>query len=64
MVTTWRAKRPRGRHWQIQEAQAKFGVEQLTLLLFLKMADQRTEPPYLQEPLVPSDASGGRRELV
>ncbi len=30
-------------------------VEQLTLLLFLKMADQRTEPPYDQAPLVPSE---------
>lgn len=28
-------------------------VEQLTLLLFLKMADQRTEPPYNDPPLVP-----------
>src|SRR5947199_5408261 len=28
-------------------------VEQLTLLLFLKMADQLTEPPYSKPPLVP-----------
>ena len=30
-------------------------VEQLTLLLFLKMADQRTEPPYRQESIVPPE---------
>jgi type I restriction enzyme M protein len=30
-------------------------VEQLTMLLFLKMADQLTEPPYNQEPIVPTD---------
>lgn len=30
-------------------------VEQLTLLLFLKMADQLTEPPYGREPIVPSE---------
>ena len=28
-------------------------VEQLTLLLFLKMADQLTEEPYNQPPIVP-----------
>jgi type I restriction enzyme M protein len=28
-------------------------VEQLTLLLFLKMADQLTEPPWEREPIVP-----------
>jgi type I restriction enzyme M protein len=28
-------------------------VEQLTLLLFLKMADQLTEAPYNRAPLVP-----------
>ena len=28
-------------------------VEQLTLLLFLRMADQYTEPPYNREPLIP-----------
>ena len=28
-------------------------VEQLTLLLFLKMADQLTQPPYERAPLVP-----------
>lgn len=28
-------------------------VEQLTMLLFLKMADQLTEPPYNQKPIVP-----------
>ena len=28
-------------------------VEQLTMLLFLKMADQYTEPPYSREPIVP-----------
>ena len=30
-------------------------VEQLTLLLFLKMADQLTEPPYDRPPLVPPE---------
>ena len=30
-------------------------VEQLTLLLFLKMADQLTQPPYEREPLVPPE---------
>lgn len=30
-------------------------VEQLTLLLFLKMADQRTEPPYNQAPIIPPE---------
>ena len=30
-------------------------VEQLTLLLFLKMADQLTRPPYEREPLVPAE---------
>jgi type I restriction enzyme M protein len=30
-------------------------VEQLTLLLFLKMADQLTEPPHSRKPLVPPD---------
>lgn len=30
-------------------------VEQLTLLLFLKMADQLTEPPYNREPIVPPE---------
>ncbi len=30
-------------------------VEQLTLLLFLKMADQLTEPPYNRQPLVPPE---------
>ena len=30
-------------------------VEQLTLLLFLKMADQLTEPPYKREPIVPPE---------
>src|SRR5438132_6550754 len=28
-------------------------VEQLTLLLFLKMADQLTEPPHNKPPIVP-----------
>ena len=28
-------------------------VEQLTLLLFLKMADQLTEPPYSRDPIIP-----------
>jgi len=28
-------------------------VEQLTMLLFLKMADQLTEPPYNEKPIVP-----------
>ena len=30
-------------------------VEQLTLLLFLKMADQLTRPPYERKPIVPSE---------
>jgi type I restriction enzyme M protein len=30
-------------------------VEQLTLLLFLKMADQLTEPPYNRAPLIPPE---------
>ena len=30
-------------------------VEQLTLLLFLKMADQLTRPPYERAPLVPPE---------
>lgn len=30
-------------------------VEQLTLLLFLKMADQLTEEPYNREPIVPPE---------
>lgn len=30
-------------------------VEQLTLLLFLKMADQFTEPPYNRPPLIPPE---------
>ena len=30
-------------------------VEQLTLLLFLKMADQLTEPPYARPPIVPPE---------
>ena len=30
-------------------------VEQLTLLLFLKMADQLTEPPYDRAPIVPPE---------
>ncbi len=30
-------------------------VEQLTMLLFLKMADQLTEPPYNQKPIVPPE---------
>src|SRR5688572_25557335 len=30
-------------------------VEQLTLLLFLKMADQLTEPPYNRDPIVPAE---------
>jgi len=28
-------------------------VEQLTYLLFLKMADERTKPPYKQKSIVP-----------
>lgn len=31
-------------------------VEQLTYLLFLKMADERTKPPHRQESLIPKDA--------
>src|SRR6184192_3578205 len=30
-------------------------VEQLTMLLFLKMADQLTEEPYNQKPIVPPE---------
>ena len=30
-------------------------VEQMTMLLFLKMADQYTEPPYSREPVVPPE---------
>jgi type I restriction enzyme M protein len=30
-------------------------VEQLTLLPFLKMADQPTEPPYNRAPIVPPE---------
>ena len=30
-------------------------VEQLTMLLFLKMADQLTEPPYNQAPIIPPE---------
>ena len=30
-------------------------VEQLTLLLFLKMADQLTEPPHDKTPIVPAE---------
>jgi type I restriction enzyme M protein len=30
-------------------------VEQLTYLLFLKMADQRSRPPYTKESLVPAE---------
>ena len=29
-------------------------VEQLTYLLFLKMADERTKPPYNQKSLIPA----------
>jgi hypothetical protein len=32
-------------------------VEQLTLLLFLKMADQLTEPPYNRPSAIPHDLS-------
>ena len=30
-------------------------VEQLTFLLFLKMAHERTQPPYNQPPIIPVD---------
>ena len=30
-------------------------VEQLTYLLFLKMADERSQPPYSQESMIPKD---------
>jgi type I restriction enzyme M protein len=30
-------------------------VEQLTYLLFLKMADERTKPPYKQKSIVPKN---------
>ena len=36
-------------------------VEQLILLLLLKMADQLTAPPYKREPIVPPRNSVGRR---
>ena len=36
-------------------------VEQLTLLLFLKMADQLTEPPYGREPIMEGVAPPRRR---
>jgi type I restriction enzyme M protein len=29
-------------------------LEQLTFLLFLKMADERTKPPFRQEPIIPA----------
>ncbi len=32
-------------------------MEQLTYLLFLKMADERTRKPYKQKSIVPDDAS-------
>ncbi len=34
-------------------------VEQLTLLLFLKMADQLTKPPYKRKPIVPPEYGWG-----
>ena len=30
-------------------------TEQITLLLFLKMADERTKPPYNQPPMISSE---------
>ena len=30
-------------------------TEQITFLLFLKMADEQTKPPYKRKPLVPSE---------
>ena len=30
-------------------------TEQITFLLFLKMADERTRPPYNQPPIVPPE---------
>jgi len=30
-------------------------VEQLTFLLFLKMADEQTQPPYSRPPIVPPE---------
>ena len=35
-------------------------VEQLTYLLFLKMADERSRPPYSQPSLVPASSTGLR----
>ncbi len=32
-------------------------VEQLTFLLFLKMAQERTQPPYNQPSIIPEDYS-------
>ena len=33
-------------------------VEQLTYLLFLKMADERTKPPYSQSSQIPANIVG------
>jgi type I restriction enzyme M protein len=30
-------------------------TEQITFLLFLKMADEQTRPPYSRKPIVPAD---------
>jgi len=32
-------------------------VEQLTYLLFLKMADEQTKPPLNRQPIIPPEAS-------
>jgi hypothetical protein len=36
-------------------------VEQLTPLLFLKMANQLTRPPHDKRPIVPHEQAGARR---
>ncbi len=33
-------------------------VEQITFLLFLKMADEQTKPPYNRKPIVPAGRDG------
>jgi hypothetical protein len=38
-------------------ARLRAGVEQLTYLLFIKMADERTKPPYLPACLPPAQAT-------
>ena len=35
-------------------------LEQLTYLLFLKMADEQTKPPFSRPPVVPEGSTGRR----